>query len=76
MRAEHDLCITTQAAVVTLCTAMVRGERQMESLTVSWMPRAELRNTLEALLEGSAVDEGPVQPRIDEADDHHCPSCA
>jgi hypothetical protein len=36
--------------------AVVRGERQIESLTVSGMPRAELRNTIEALLEGSEVE--------------------
>ena len=56
--------------------AVVRDGQQIESITVSWMSRAELHNTIDALLQGSDVDYGPVHPRIDQAEDHHCPLCA
>ena len=55
--------------------AVVRDGQQIESLTVAWMSRAELHNTIDALLQGSDVDYGPVHPVIDHAEDHHCPLC-
>jgi hypothetical protein len=56
--------------------AVARDGQQMESITVSWMSRAELHHTIDALLQGSDVDYGPVHPLIDQAEDHHCPLCA
>ena len=56
--------------------AVVRDGQQIESLTVSWMSRAELHNTIDALLEGSGVDYGPVDVTVEPADEHRCPLCA
>ena len=56
--------------------AVVRDGQQIESMTVSWMSRAELHNTIDVLLQGSDVDYGPVSPLIDEVEDHRCPLCA
>jgi hypothetical protein len=57
--------------------AVVREGRQIESITVSWMSRAELHTTIDARLQGrSEVDYGPVNPLIDQAEDHRCPLCA
>jgi len=56
--------------------AVVRDGRQIESLTVSWMSRAEAHNTIDAVLHGSEVDYGPVSPTLEDADDHTCPLCA
>jgi hypothetical protein len=56
--------------------AVVRGGRQIESITVSWMSRAEAHNTIDWLLRGGGADYRPVSPTLDPAEDHHCPLCA
>jgi hypothetical protein len=56
--------------------AVVRDGRQIESITVSWMSRAEAHNTLDWLLRGGGEDYGPVSPTLEAAEDHHCPLCA
>jgi hypothetical protein len=56
--------------------AVVRQGRQIESLTVSWMSRAEAHNTIDWLLRGGGEDYGPVSLTLDPAEDHHCQLCA
>ena len=56
--------------------ALVRAGQQIASLTVSWMSRAEVHNTLDWLLRGGGEDDRPVRPALEPAEDHHCPSCA
>ena len=56
--------------------AVVRGGRQIESVTVSWQSRAEAHNTIASLVDGGGLDMGPCEPRIDETESHWCPLCA
>ena len=55
--------------------AVVRAGRQIESLTVSWMSRAELHNDIDWLVRGGGGDYGPVEAPTEPMDDHSCPRC-
>jgi hypothetical protein len=55
--------------------AVVRDGRQIESITVSWMSRAEGHNTIDWLVYGGE-NYRPVSPTLDSAEGHHCPLCA
>ena len=55
--------------------AVVRNGRQIESLTVSWMSRAEAHNDIDWLVRGGGGDYGPVEVQTEPMDDHRCPLC-
>ena len=55
--------------------AVVRGGRQIESITFSWCSQGEAYNHIASLVRGGGVDCGPLEPRLEPADTHTCPLC-
>jgi hypothetical protein len=58
--------------------AVYKEGRQIESLTVSWMTRENLREVIEALRSGAyeELEFGPVQPlQTEPASEHSCALC-
>ena len=57
--------------------AVIRGGRQIESLTVSWMTAADLATTLQDLAAGGGGDYGPCHAVLESLAQHHrCTHCA
>jgi hypothetical protein len=54
---------------------VVRDGRQIESLTVSWMSRAEASNAIEWLVHGGGDDYGAVDVETEPIEEHHCGLC-
>ena len=56
--------------------AVYRENRQVESLTVSWMTRERLQEVIEAILRGDYTEYGPVAPlHTEPAREHTCSLC-
>ena len=55
--------------------AVVRGGRQIESITFSWCSRGEAYNSIAWLTRGGREDYGPVEVRLESADTHLCHLC-
>ncbi len=56
--------------------AVYKDARQVESLTVSWMPQERLQQVIEALLRGEYTEYGPVAPLHTEPPRQHtCSLC-
>ena len=56
--------------------AVYKDARQVESLTVSWMPQERLQQVIEALLRGEYTEYGPVAPlHTEPASEHTCGLC-
>jgi hypothetical protein len=56
--------------------AMYREDREIESLTVSWMTRAGLQEVIESLVRGEYEPYGPVAPlHTEPASQHRCALC-
>lgn len=55
--------------------AVVRDGRQVESLTVSWMSRAEASNAIEWLVRGGGGDYGAVDVHTEPIEGHQCGLC-
>ena len=56
--------------------AVYKDARQVESLTVSWMPQERLQQVIEALLRGEYTEYGPVAPlHTERASEHRCSLC-
>jgi hypothetical protein len=53
---------------------VVRDGRQVESLMVSWMSRAEASNAIEWLVRGGG-DYGAVDVQTEPIEDHRCELC-
>ena len=55
--------------------AVVRGGRQVESITFSWCSRAEAHNHINWLVEGGGGDYGEIEVRLEPAETHSCVHC-
>lgn len=55
--------------------AVVRDGRQIESLTVSWMSRAEAWIDVDWLARGGGGDYGAVDVQTEPIEGHHCGLC-
>ncbi len=56
--------------------AVYKDAHQIESLTVSWMTRAQLQEAIEALLRGEYAAYEPVAPlQTEPASEHRCRLC-
>ncbi len=55
--------------------AVIRGGRQVESITFSWCSRAEAHNHIDYLVQGGGGDYGAVDARLESAEEHLCPLC-
>ena len=55
--------------------AVIKGGRQIESITFSWCSREEAEQAIQDVLSGNTVDTGPVSPRLDHPE-ATCPLCS
>ncbi len=55
--------------------AVIRGGRQVESITFSWCSQVKAYNNIDWLVQGGGDDYGPVEVRLEPADTHLCVLC-
>jgi hypothetical protein len=56
--------------------AVIRDDRQVETITFSWTSPARALELIEWLIDGGTSDMGPFSPQIDDSPHHRCPLCA
>jgi hypothetical protein len=56
--------------------AVIRADRQIETITFSWTSQDRALELIEWLVNGGTTDMGPFTPLIDDSPEHRCPLCA
>jgi hypothetical protein len=56
--------------------AVIRADRQIETITFSWTSQDRALELIEWLVDGGTTDMGPLTPQIDDAQNHRCLLCA